>query len=328
MFIDIKTCTYTFYNTMTVYFISCVAAALRLNGAYAGIIDEFARRVDGVEGDVFAEAVPSDNRHAVNFMLGRSFLSSPPPFADVYMLGGDALVRLKKYAAKDDGIRLICQARIGGNLVTVCRRGAVMLCVDGADGTVALRELDEGFARASAKQATVGGRPVLCISAEERLLVVSEAGKVIFCNPVKSYSCGDMLGVTVDFATCAGAVGECGYSYDGDKLTLVSGRTVETRPVPERIKHFAFFESVLIRGDSARYLCPALRDRAGELGAYLGEFVDVIVPPQKFYELTGEERAAGLVRPVGPNLFRVSFFAADMRDGLVENIREVEYPPG
>ena len=61
------------------------------------------------------------------------------------------------------------------------------------------------------------------------------------------------------------------------------------------------------------------------MASYLGDFVDVVVPPQKFYERTGENRAAGLVYAEAPNLFRVKFFAADMVGGLVENIREIEY---
>lgn len=310
---------------MTIYFLSEVPAALRLNGTYAGIIDGFVRRAEGAEGEIFVEAVPSDNRLPVNFMLGDKFFSSPPPFADVYLLGGDALVKIKNYAFKDTSLRLICQSRFCGHLVTLCRRGGVALCIDKSNGAVTLRDMDEGFSSAQMREGEVGGHKVLCIYSESRLAIVSEGGEVVFCNAVKSYSLGDMLGVTVSFSTCAGAIGECNYSFDGSAFTPVSGRTVETRPVADEVKHFAFFESILTRADAAAYLCGELKGRAGELGAYLGDFVDVVIPPQKFYESTGEERAAGLVYPLKENLFRVRFYAADMRGGLVENIREIDY---
>lgn len=311
---------------MTVYFLSHTPAALRLNGIYAGVIDALMRstEVNG-EAEVFTEVIPSDNRMAVNFMLCKNFFSRPPSFADVYMMGGDALISIKRYARKDATLRLVCQTRFCGNLVTLCIQGGVMLCIDRSDGSYFMRELDDGFENARLAEGEAGGRPVLCIYSQNRLAIVSEGGNLVFCNAVKSYSLGDMLGVTVDFESCAGALGECSYSYDGKNFTLVSGRTVETRPVGEDVKHFAFFESILTRADPARYLTEDLKGKAGELSAYLGKFVDVLIPPRKFYDATGEERAAGLVYPKAANLYAVKFYAADMRGGLVENIREVEY---
>lgn len=64
---------------MTVYFTSCVPAALRLNGAYVRVIDGFARRVEVAAGDrVFVEAVPSDDRLPANFMLRGAPPTSAP----------------------------------------------------------------------------------------------------------------------------------------------------------------------------------------------------------------------------------------------------------
>lgn len=311
---------------MTVYFLSSTPAALRLNGAYMGVIDGIVRRVEVGEGEpLFVEAVPSDNRMPVNFMLDDNFLAAPPPFADLYLMGSDVLVKIKRYGHKDTALRPIFQTHFCGNLITLCRRGDIALCVDRSDGSYDIFELDDGFSAARPAEGNAGGHPVLCIYSQSRLAIISEGGKLVFNNRVKSYSLGDMLGVTVDFESCAGAVGECSYSYDGGQFTLVSGRTVETRPVGDDVRHFAFFESILTHADASAYLCGELRDRAGELSAYLGEFVDVVIPPQKFYQKTGEERAAGLVYAVAPNLYRVKFYAADIKCGLVENIREVEY---
>lgn len=311
---------------MTVYFTSCVPAALRLNGAYVGVIDGFARRVEVAAGDrVFVEAVPSDDRLPANFMLRGAPPISAPDSADIFLMGGDMLVAINRYMHKDTSLSALCQARFSGNLVTLYRQGGVKLCCERADGGAELTDLDEGFVSAAMSEGEVGGYPVLCIYAKGRLAIVSTEGRLAFRNAVNSYSLGDMLGVTIKFLTCAGAVGECSYSYDGKTFCLVSSRTVETRPVPESVRHFAFFESVLTRADPSKYLSKELKGRAGELGGYLGNFVDVIVPPQKFYEVTGEKRAAGLVYGRESGVYGVRFFATDMAGGLVENIREVEY---
>ena len=311
---------------MTVYFLSCVPAALRLNGTYVGVIDDFVRRVEAEEGErFFVEATPSDNKMPVNFILDDAFVSSPPPFADVYLMGGDILVRLKRFAHKDLTPSVLGQARFAGHLVTLCRMGGVKLCVDGADGDVRVYDVSDGFSSARLREGEVGGRKLLCVAAEGCLAIVSESGELAFCNPVKSYSLGNMLGVTVGYFTCAGCVGECNYSYDGKKFTPVSGRTVETRPVADGVKHFAFFESVLTHARPEAYPGEELKSRAAGLNAYLGDFAEVIVPPQKFYLRTGELTAAGLAYPQSANRYRVKFFAADMSCGLVENIREVQY---
>ena len=225
---------------MTVYFLSRTPAALRLDGAYAGIIDDIPRRIEAEEGaEIFVEAVPSDDRLPVNFMFGAKFLAAPPSCCAVYRAGGDVAVEFVRYEHKRTDLAPICQTRFCGNLVTLCRMGGIMLCVDRPDGSYALSELGERFSGAMFSEAAVAGMPVLCIAASGALAILSERGEVVFCNAVKSYSLGNMLGVTVAFDSCAGIVGECNYGYDGAKFTLVSGRSAETRPVAEEVMKYA-----------------------------------------------------------------------------------------
>lgn len=311
---------------MTVYFLSFTPAALRLNGEYVGIIDTFIRRTEAEEGaSIFVEAIPSDNRAPVNFMLDEKFLACPPSFCNVYLFGGDALVEITRYEPKYAPFRVIWQRRSLGNLLTLCSGGGLTLCVDGAEGGAEIYEVSEKFADSPLFEGEIGGRKIAGMFSGERLFLLSEGGKKIFDNDVKSYSLGNMLGVTVDFHSCAGAICECSYSYDGEKLSLVSGRTVETRPVGDEVKQFAFFESILTRAGAEAYLCDDLLPRRDDLAGYLGNFSGVIVPPQKFYERTREMRAAGLVYPLSANLFKVKFYSADMQGGKIINIREIDY---
>ncbi len=84
---------------MRIYFLSCVPAALKLDGAYLGVIDGFERFVDLEEGKrVFAEAVPTNGLLAASFFIDEQFFRSPPEFADVYLTDGDAVV----YQSRDD----------------------------------------------------------------------------------------------------------------------------------------------------------------------------------------------------------------------------------
>lgn len=298
-------------------------AALKLNGLYAGTIDGFEKHVElDPKDNILAEIVPGDNLQPVNFFLNAKFFESPPDFADVYLTDGDALIYIREYAPKDVKLEVIYQTRFCGNLVTVFSQGGVYLSVEGAEYTLELLPLQ--FRSLRADEQSIAGRSVLALCSGEYLLIISEYGKKIFLNRTESAEFGENLKVTADFETCTAAKAECVFSYDGESLTLISGKTIETRPPEEEIIHFAFFESVLTRGNFADYLSDELKPKAGDLKSYLGEFISVSVPPEQFYLKHGDIRCAGLVYPRSKNLFEVRYFAVSLENGRISNIYPVE----
>lgn len=307
---------------MRVYFLSCTPAVLKLNGMYAGYVDGFERHVELSLSDcIMAEIVPGDNLQPVNFFLDESFFKAPPDYADVYLLGGDALIYIRQYAAKDMTLKVIYQTRFCGNLVTVFSQGGIYLSCEGAG--YGLTPLPARFAAAEFSEREISGRKVLAGRGGNMLIIISESGKVIFLNPVDRAEFGDCLKTVTPFGTCTAAQAECAYSYDGEKLTLVSSKTVETRQPERGILHFAFFESVLTRGDCEKYLDGSIAERAKDISGYLGGFVSVAVPPEKFYAVHGNLPAAGLVYPKAKNLFEVKFFAVEFNGEKISNIYPV-----
>lgn len=308
---------------MTVYFLSRVRAALKLNGCFTGFIDLFERRAEIDAGvKTLAEVVPADNSQQLNFMLDEEFFSRPPDFADVYLAGGDAIIYIKNYPPKGGGLKVIGQTRFCGNLITLYSQGGVQLSCEGEN--FELYDMDPAFAESAFFEEQIGGLPVLVIRAEGCIAVVSAEGKLVFVNPAESYKCGDALEITVKYETCAGIRAICTFSYDGNNMTLNDSRAEESRPPDPAALHFAFFESVLTRADYAKYLGEELKGKAALLPEFLGNFTAVTLPPAKFYAERGDIRATGLVYPKGKNLFEVKYFAADMRAGLIENIYEIE----
>ena len=156
------------------------------------------------------------------------------------------------------------------------------------------------------------------------MIVISENGKIIYMNSAENVGFNGGLGVTVNFETCTAAKAECYFAYDGEKLELVSSRTIEMRPPEKNILHFAFFESVLTRGDYGKYLDESLLPKADALKNYLGNFVGVTVPTENFYSAHGDIAAAGLVYPRGKNLFEIKYFAVDFNGEKISNIYPVE----
>ena len=308
---------------MRVYFLSCLPAILKLNGMYIGGIDGFERHIELDPQDrIFAEIVPDENLQPLNFYLDEKFFSSPPPFCDLYLMGEDRLLYIREYAVKDNKIEVLYQTRFCGNLVTVFTQGGLYLSIEGVE--YSLEPLPKSFLKFTAGTFTLAGREVLALSNGRLLLVISESGKIIFRSAANSFSFSDTLKITAEFETCTQAQVECEYSYDGEKLTLISSRTTELRPPEKEILHFAFFESVLTSADCEKYLDDSLKDRAADLKSYLGDFVSVTVPPEKFYFVHGNINAAGLVYPKDKNLFEIKYFAVELTDDKISNIYPIE----
>lgn len=308
---------------MRLYFLSERPAALKLNGAYLGIIDGFERFAD-VEPNakIFAEAVPDGDALPVSFIICDELFSSPPDFLDVYLLGGDAVIYITRYEKRARELKVVAQTSFcGGQYTLFLTDGRVYLNCE--RDTCSLYELPQSCAGAALTQSSVGGLPVLLIEGAGYLAIISERGKRVFYNPAESWQCGDRLTVTVNFNTCAGCRAVCAFGYDGEKMTLINSRTEERVEISENILHFAFFESVLTRGNFSKYLCDELKEKSGALPDFLGEFIDVTVPYKRFYDTHGDIKAAGLVYPQSKNLFTVKYFAVDVENGKITNVYEV-----
>ena len=308
---------------MRVYFLSCIPAILKLNGMYIGGIDGFERHIELDPKDrVFAEIVPDENLQSLNFFLDEKFFASPPAFCDLYRLEGDSLIYIREYAVKSGKIEVIYQTRFGGNLITLFSQGGLYLSVDGAE--YSLTPLPPSFRQFTAETHTLAGREVLAISNGKHLIIIAESGKIIFKSAANSFSFSDTLKITAQFETCTASQAECEYSYDGESLNRISARTRELRPPEKELLHFAFFESVLTGADCTNYLDDSLVERAADLKSYLGEFVSVTVPPEKFYLVHGDINAAGLVYPKSENLFEIKYFAVEFNGEKISNIFPID----
>ena len=305
---------------MRIYFLSYKAAILKLNGLYVGGIDLFERHIEiDLSDNVLAEIVPGENLQPVNFFINDKLLSDPPEFMDVYLMDGEALIYIRTYGNKDAGLKLLAQTRFCGNLITLFAQGGIYLSVEG--GQYSLIPLPPGFTGARFEEKMLAGMPVLEIKSGHAVIILSDKGKKIFMNRAQKAEYGQTLEIESAFETCTAAKAVCSYSYDGESLTLISSKTVETRPPERGILHFAFFESVLTRGNFADYLDDSIKDRADALKSYLGEFVSVTVPTEKFYAEHPTEQSAGLVYPQASNLFEVKYFATEIsKEGKITNI--------
>lgn len=308
---------------MRIYFLSSVTAGLKLNGVYAGVIGEFEKFIELDLGqEVLAEAVPDGAYLPVNFFISARLFKSPPPFLQVFLCDGDVVIYVARYECSERVLRVVAQGTLGDMRATLFLEGGrVHLTCEGS--ACNLYELADSFKNGEFIKDSIGGLPVLILKGEECVCIISEEGKRVFYNGVKSFKTGDMLEVTVEFETCAGYFAECEYSFDGQKMKLEKSVTKSVRDVPQKLLHFAFFESLLTRADPTPFLSEELIGRVGDLHDYLGEFADVTIPHSSFYNKHGDIDAVGLVYPLSSNLFKVKYYSVDIVDGKIDNIKRL-----
>lgn len=304
---------------MRIYFLSCTPSILKLNGQYAGGVDLFERYTEvDLNDNMLAEIVPGENLQPVNFFLNAELLVAPPEFMDVYLSAYDTTIYIRRFESRDTRLSVIFQTRFEGNLITVFSQGEVYLSVEGKE--YLLTPIGGRFKSVSAEQKEIAGYPVLALFGGDGLIIISHTGAQLFANEVIFSEFGATFKTGVRFETCTCAEAHCEYSYDGEKLTLISSKTVEKQPPDNRIIHFAFFESLMTFGDFSKYLSTELAERACHLKEYLGKYTGVVTPTEKFCLSHPNEQAAGLVYPEKQNLFKIKYFAVRLADGKIDNI--------
>ncbi len=306
---------------MRIYFTSSAPAALKLDGQYCGIIDGFERYAEVLPCGAFAEIVPEGGYLPVNFFTRKDFFSAPPENVSVYNIYGGKLVRVRYFYRQRESIRIISQKRFCGNIFTLFCEGGTYASCEGARGGV--YPMPEGF-EGEFEEADIGGSPYLCLRDGRYMALFAADGGLCFLGKCQSAEFGGRLVTCSHAEDSADRAIFTAYNFDGQKFVCEGSRTEERREPCALAPHLAFFDSVLCRGDCARYLSAELQPKAGNIYSYLGNFTEVLVPDGQFFEKYGDVAAAGLACPDGRNTFTVKYFICDVEGGVICNIYPAE----
>ncbi|MGN1373674.1 MAG: hypothetical protein ACI4VK_06495 [Candidatus Coproplasma sp.] len=308
---------------MRIYFLACRKAALKLNGEYLGVIDEVERFVDIPDGEeVFAEVIPEGEYLPCSFFIGQSLFKNAHTFLKVYLFEGGAQVRITDFDKRERGLNILEQRELNGLSVTLFELGGKLyLSCDGQK--TSLYPLPPCFENCRLSEEKICSFPVICASGKDGLCVISSGGNKLYSGQVKSYSTGDMLGLTVDYKGCAGYYSEREYSYNGQELKLSKNVVKRRYAVESAVRHFAFFEALLYGGDCDEYLSEDMQGTGEAIKEYLGAYCEVTVPHKAFYESFGDICAAALAYPIKGNLFEIKYFSVEYKGDKIDNIRAV-----
>ncbi len=323
---------------MRVYFTSSELCALRLGGVFAGFCSEHEKFVDlSEDAKIVAEFFPENARLLpLSFLLDGAFFSAPPDFADVYDFGCGALVHIRSFSLRGEETSVLSQVREGNFLATLYKDSALRIALEGG-GEFAVKTLPYNVRSAKLTAFSADGAAFFALEEEtdreDRYFALFKGTAPVFEGRVLSCSRPDTDGRTMEtrqaLRDAAGHVATGVWELHRDGLKLVRYEVKEREgfspaALDRKILPFAFFQTLLARGNYKAYLSDALLPRAEKLAAYLGNFSGVVLPPSVFYLQHGETDAVGLVYPEKFNLFRVRFFTAPSENGKIINIMPVE----
>ncbi len=295
---------------MKIYFLSSEPCALTLNGAFYGITDTFERSAEFSLSDCIYAQFSPEGKLPLGFFLSEELTSRPPEGCDVYLVRGGLALFAHDFPPSDCTLRLLDQKREGDVLATLFAQGRLQLSVDGP----------AGFFNATLPPSLEGASlqfhgDLLLLKGQNVLGIYSKRAERLFLEQVLDYSLSENeLNATLPLSDRLQRQADCRWrlSEEGCTLTSFTLRQAEEAP-PEGLLAYAFFESVLLKGDFAAFLREDLRAEKENIAAFLGDFLSVT--------LTENPCTCGLVRKKAERLFQVDYFTVTVENGEIIDVK-------
>ena len=297
---------------MKIYFLSSQPCALTLNGVYFGLTNRFERFAEiSLSDRVFVQFSP-ENAQPVSFFLTESIRLCPPPCCAVYLLEDGIAVYAYDFPPTDLSLRTIAQKRDGDCLVTVYAQGRVQITIQTPEGFFNAT-LPPSFADC---QILFHANLILLRSAAE-LAVYTKNARLLLHEQVLDFQLDDgILRAQLPLFDSLQQTADCEWRLSANECsqTKFTLRAPSNRPdVLEELLPYAFFESVLIGGNFADFLCAELLPDAEGIRAFLGDFVGVT--------LTKTPCRCGLIRKKDERLFTVSYYCVELANGKITDVK-------
>lgn len=289
---------------MRVYFLAEKPCALRLGGAYLGLVDGFERSVElDLSDNILCELAPLDGFLPLSFRLNEDFLLSPPPQIALYFTDDALALFASDFLRADQSLRVVGQKRFGDALLTLTVQGRVQLHLQTPGGFFVLPLPD---CLENAEYEPCGEHFLL--RAENAFALVSREGELVLFSEGKVLSSNGTLRAEVPYHDSLGHSAVC--EWQGGELLSCSVRS-RCEPTAATFA-LALFESALLGCDLTPYLHESLAGKADRLKEYLGNYLSVA--------LTSDEDRVGLVYKRKERVFDVRYFRITMQDGKIANI--------
>ncbi len=297
---------------MKIYFLSALPCALTLNGVFYGVTDTFERSAEiALSDNIYARFSPQ-GRGELGCFISDELLTSPPLGFEVYLLKEGVAVYARDFPPLDLTLRPVAQKREGALLVTVYRQGEAQLSVQEGENFFNA-PLPPSFASCSI-ELTHG---IIALKGENTLGIFTKSCTPLLIERVSAYEWTEEgLNATLPLADSLQRVADCSWKVTERECLLTSFTLRQPQspaPLEEGLIAYAFFESVLLKGNAREFLREDLQEEYEDILRFLGDFISVT--------LTNEPNVCGLVRKKGERLFAVDYLSVTIEEGKIVDVR-------
>ncbi len=306
---------------MRVYFLSARRCALRINGAFAGYADGFPRFLDLSPRDLpFCEFLPVDSAFCpLRFVFTEEIAFRPPAGLSLCFLPDGVALYADKFLCADAAFRLLARREVAGGTMTVFSQSGVHYLWE-RTGEAKTGDLGEAFRGCGIAGCggcvLLQGEGALCAIGGDGTPFFRGAAEQVVFDRSDGEEAGGTLRVVAPAGDFRGRKTALTFRCENGRADLQERTRSDAKPLPERFALCALLQALqqnedeeaakLLSGDLLADL-PALKDY---FGAYTAVF------PLPFTPF-----AAGMLRQKRPNVYEMKGYAAEMKEGRIQNIR-------
>lgn len=317
---------------MRVYFLSARLCALQVNGTFAGYTNGFPRFLELSLRDLpFCEFLPADgNFIPLRFVLSEKLAERPPEGISLCFLPDGVALYADKFFAANGDLRVLARKEIAGGAMTVYNQSGVRYLWE-KDGVAHTGEAGENFRECKISACggcvLLEGDGALCALDDEgmpffrgkteQVFVDGDAGEADGADGAanKDGTDGGTLRVVAPAGDFQGRTATYAFECRGGRATPQKRVLSAAKPLGERFALCGLLQALRMGedGEAAAFLTDDLAASMPALKDYFGEYTHVFPLPFAPF-------AAGITCRKRPQVYDLKGYAAEMREGRIENI--------
>ncbi len=296
---------------MKIYFLSSKPCALTINGVFYGMTDTFERSAEICLADnVYAQFSPQ-GAQPIGFFVGDALRTTPPIGCEVYLMPEGIAVYARDFPPVDFSLFPIAQEREGELVATVYKQGVLQLSIQSPSGFFNAT-LPPSFDECSIEF----HHGLVTLKGKNTLGIFNKSAQPLLLEQIIEYSWTEEgLNATLPLFDSLKRVAKCSWKITERECILTEFTLRQPSGdagANENLLAYAFFESVLLKGNFREFLADELQADVEGILSFLGDFTAVV--------LTKEPNVCGLVRKKGDRLFQIDHFAVQIQEGKIVDI--------
>lgn len=312
---------------MYYYFASGFPSAVKINGAFLGIISNQPKFCDVASNDAFIEICSlSPTEPSVNFLLNEEFLLNPPENVMVTDLKGGYLIKCNPLCLNEK-FNLLAQEKTDFFIASVFTDNGLKISIETPYDFFADQiRLNVKSAKIEYFSLKNHSFVLICLTSEKQHIIVYDVTNKIekvLLKEVFSYSIENGF-QTVEKRQDI-AKHEIKTDWEFNEKFIAKNVTVTTSPdysaktLPLPVLPYAFAEELLVSGSPLCYLSEKMKPNADKLKGYLGDFIGIMPPP-----IFRKDNEVGFIYKLTENKYEVKYYTFEYSENKIDNIKSCD----